>query len=251
MGNVTAIDDLRFKIQDSVFCAIVQFWVDFLSFFSRSRNSIFIIQNSELTGRTAVFFKRPAFFIFHFSFLISLLQITSSQACTCPPTELSLKECGKYEIIFRGKVKEVKDCEGRPGEAMFEVLELYKGNATKDFKVLFECKDVCAKKFQVGEEWIIYSLYKQINNAKMDWCSRSRKYFRNNNEDFYLMNYGNDYDEELKFLRDNLGLHRLLKDSVNTGERNKKPDSTELIWVLMASIAGIVVFYFVFNRLFK
>jgi hypothetical protein len=181
--------------------------------------------------------------IFIFEFSVS--------ACTCPPTSLSLEECAKYEIIFRGRIKSVADCGERIGEAVFEVDELYKGNAEKNFKVLFECEGECARKFQVGEEWIIYSLYKQIDNAKMDWCSRSRKAFRNNNEDYYLMNYGNDYDDEVKFLREKLGVHRLLETKQKSDGRNLRPDSTQLIVILLISIAAIVVFYFLFNKLFR
>src|SRR6478736_2853398 len=58
----------------------------------------------------------------------------SSKACQCPMTQLSMEECKKYEIIFKGKVVHVIDCDNKFGEALFEVQELYKGNAGEKFK---------------------------------------------------------------------------------------------------------------------
>jgi hypothetical protein len=175
-----------------------------------------------------------------------------ARACQCPLSQLGLEECNKYEIIFKGKIVNVKECGNKPGEATFEIEELYKGNATKEFKVLFECNVVCAQKFLVGEEWIIYSRYKQINNAIMDWCSRSRKYFRNDKEDFYATTYGNDYYDEVKFLKENLGVHRLLAENkTQSGNRNKMPDVTDTIIILLSSIGAIILFYFLFNKFFR
>jgi hypothetical protein len=184
--------------------------------------------------------------------LCMLLFRAGLKACQCPLTQLSLEECHKYEIIFKGKILRVADCGGRFGEAIFEVQELYKGNATSEFKVLFECKVECAQTFRPGDEWIIYSRYKQIDNAKMDWCSRSRKYFRMENEDFYTVSYGNDYYDEVKFLRDNLGIHRLISEHKNQDQhRNIRPDTSQMILVLLCSLAGIILFYYLFNRFFR
>lgn len=192
-----------------------------------------------------LFLKKIALLIFCFSFL-------SGTACQCPPSELSLKECDKYEIIFKGKVISVKACGSTFGEAMFEVDELYKGNATKNFKVLFECVGECSGNFNVGEEWIIYSRYKQIDNAKMDWCSRSRKFFRNENEDFYTVNYGNDYYDEAKFLKEKLGLHRCLSDNkYEVQGRNTRPDFNQMVIILLVSMGAMILFYYLFNKFIK
>jgi hypothetical protein len=183
-------------------------------------------------------------------FLFSLA-VFYSPACQCPLTRLGLEECAKYEIIFKGKIVSVVDCKDKFGEAMFEVQELYKGNVTKEFKVLFECDVECAQKFSVGEEWIIYSRYKQIDNAKMDWCSRSRKYFKIDKEDFYSVTYGNDYYDEVKFLREKLGLHRLLVQKSQIGNRNELPDKNQMVIILLCSLAAIVLFYYLFNKFVK
>lgn len=183
--------------------------------------------------------------------LICLLAHVPVQACQCPLTKLGLEECNKYEIIFKGKVLSVKPCGQRPGEALFEIQELYKGNSSSSFKVLFACDGECATGFRAGEEWVIYSSYKQVDNAMMDWCSRSRKQFSNEKEDFYAVTYGNDYYDEVDFLRKNLGLHRMLKDRVVTGERNRLPKPWETAVLFVSSLLVIVLFYWLFNRFFK
>ena len=185
-------------------------------------------------------------------FLNLFLFYYTSKACQCPFTSLSLKECSKYEIIFKGRIDSVRNCDSNFGEAFFAIDELYKGNATKQFKVLFDCNEECAMKFNVGEEWIIYSRYKQIGNAKMDWCSRSRKYFKIDKQDFYAETYGNNYNDEVVFLREKLGLHRTLTETKNAAEnRNERPSGTATIVILLCSLTALILFYWLFNKYFK
>ncbi|HWY11394.1 MAG TPA: hypothetical protein VN026_08720 [Bacteroidia bacterium] len=190
-------------------------------------------------------------FILVFSFLI--LNSAFLISCQCPLTTLSLKECDKYDIIFRGRIISDTLYDAKKGKAVFEVSELYKGVITDQFSVLFEYGGECAQVFNVGEEWIIYSNYKQAINAKMDWCSRSRKYFKNDKLDFYTVTYGNDYTTELDFLRQKLGLHKPLKPMENQtiGEPNILPNQTQFIVTLLISIVAMVLFYYLFNRFFK
>jgi len=188
----------------------------------------------------------PGLIVLFFIFLSSV-----SFACQCPLSRLSLEECNKYEIIFRGRIKSSTGCQDKKGAAVFEILELYKGNSKAEFTVLYECGVECAQEFNAGEEWIIYTRYKQIDNAKMDWCSRSRKYFKNEKSDFYAMTYGNSYDAELTFLRTKLGQHNLLKESpYKTGERNQLPTRTETVIMLIVSLVAIILFYYLFNKYF-
>jgi hypothetical protein len=189
-----------------------------------------------------------------FSFFLSWFVLSNfiGLACQCPLSSLNIDECNKYDLIFKGKIISLKPCENKPGEALFELEELYKGNATQKFTILFECNSECALKLNVGEEWIIYTSHKQLNNAQLNWCSRSRKYFSNDKEDFYSVNYGNDYAEELKFLRDNFGLHNFLPESKNvTTDRNIKPSINQSIAMVVISISFILLFYWLFNRYFK
>ncbi|MBA3663532.1 MAG: hypothetical protein H0W61_04900 [Bacteroidetes bacterium] len=173
-------------------------------------------------------------------------------ACQCPATGLSLAECNKYEVIFKGRIDSVRACHSNFGEAFFTVEELYKGNASRQFSVLFECNVPCALTFNAGEEWIIYSRYKQVANVMMDWCSRSRKYFKIAKEDFYTVNYGNDYEQEVSFLRENLKVHRPMSAKKNGAvNRNERPSSMQTIIILICSLLTIIIFYWLFNKYFK
>jgi hypothetical protein len=185
------------------------------------------------------------FSIFHLPFYL--------HACQCPTTKLGMDEANKYDLIFRGKIDSVSSCTDKKGHAFFRILELYKGIATERFEILTDCDVECAQVLNAGEEWIIYANYKQAINAKLDWCSRSRRFIKNQKEDFYTVNNGADYDDELKFLRENLGLHKPLKPIENqrVGEPNKLPTQKEFIVYLLLSIVGMVLFYYLFNKFFK
>lgn len=184
--------------------------------------------------------------------ILFLFTVEKSHACQCPITVLGLEECNKYDIIFKGKISSVKPCANNFGVAEFEIEELYKGNITDKFKVLFNCGVECAMEFSIGQEWIIYTRYKQVDKAMMDWCSRSRKFFKNDKEDFYTVTYGNDYFDELSFLRKNLGLHRTRKETINAaGNRNSLPTQNQTILMILISLSVIVLFYYLFNKYFK
>jgi hypothetical protein len=191
----------------------------------------------------------------HFFLLLAVIAGTSraqNQACDCPLSSLSHSETEKYEVIFRGTVKAAKVCGDVPGSAQFEVNELYKGRVPATFEMIFTCEGPCATGFHVGEEWIIYTNFLQLRNGRMDWCSRSRKYFKNEKEDHYAVNYGSGYFEEASFLRKELGLLRPLKDdSQASGQRNIRPDFTQSVIILLCSLAGVLLFYWLFRKFFK
>lgn len=186
-----------------------------------------------------------------FAFLC-LFKMSYTYACQCPLTALGMEECDKYEVIFKGRIISVTPCDHKFGIAVFEVEELYKGITSKQFTVLFECGGECAVEFNEGEEWVIYSKYKQVDKALMDWCSRSRKYFKNVKEDFYAVTYGNDYFDEVKFLREHLGLHRTIKNVVNMdANRNTLPNTNQMIILALCSISCVLLFYWLFKKYFK
>lgn len=179
------------------------------------------------------------------------LTAQAAMACQCPLTALNQAELDKYDIIFKGKILRVKPA-GKKSEAVFSIGELYKGVVAAEFMVLFDDDDVCKLDLRPGDEWIIYANYHQIDNAKLDFCSRSRKYIKNAKEDFFAETTGVSYDEEFKFLQKTLGLHRVMKDNPNKVEnRNILPTPNQLIIGFLCSLAGLFLFYWLFNRFFK
>jgi len=189
---------------------------------------------------------KKLFFIFLLTFSCKI-----ALACQCPLSSLDQKELQKYEIIFKGKIKAIK-LDKEKSEAIFIVSELYKGMLADDFKIIFNDADVCKLELRAGDEWIIYTNYFQIDNAKLDFCSRSRKYIKNIKEDFFAETTGISYDDELGYLQENLGLHKLMKNNPNIVEnRNIIPNNNQFIIVLICSMLGLIVFYKLFNKLFK
>ncbi len=187
-----------------------------------------------------------------FAVLCFLLMTRLSQACQCPLTSLSQAELDKYDIIFKGKIDSVI-LQGKKSVAVFTVDELYKGMIAKEFTLLFDDEDVCKLELRPGDEWIIYANYHQIDNAKLDFCSRSRKYIKNIKEDFFAETTGVSYDEELTFLREKLGLHKVLKENPNKAVENRNilPSTNQMIIGFLCSLGGLFLFYWLFNRFFK
>ncbi|MES2568307.1 MAG: hypothetical protein V4565_15645 [Bacteroidota bacterium] len=174
-----------------------------------------------------------------------------SFACQCPITELTDKELAKYDIIFRGNINSIK-LDKQNSQAIFTISELYKGLLAQDFKILFNNDDVCKLELRVGDEWLIYTNYHQIDNAKLDFCSRSRKFFVNIKEDFFAETTGISYDEEIRYLQTNLGIHKLMKENPNKVEnRNSLPSSNQSVVLIICSILGLIFFYLLINKLFK
>ncbi|MDZ4665123.1 MAG: hypothetical protein SGJ15_09625 [Bacteroidota bacterium] len=186
------------------------------------------------------------------SIILFLLLSKFTFPCQCPHSVLTKAECNTYDIIFRGTVLSVATCDNKPGVAIFKIKDLYKGALTEQFKVIFSCDEECSYQFKEGEEWIIYSNFKQIDRAKLDWCSRSRRLIKNVKEDYYVVTHGNTYDEEAKFLQDSIGIHRLLKQQLNPEElKNKLPSPNQQIIIIICSLTCLILFYYLFNKFFK
>ncbi len=184
---------------------------------------------------------------FCFNFYLSV------SACQCPLTQLNETETNKYDIIFKGKITHI-NLQKEKSELLFTVEELYKGTITEQFTVLINNLDECKLEMREGDEWLIYSNFKQINNAQLNFCSRSRKFFKNIKEDFFTVNSGLSYDEEIRYLQKKLGLHKCLKknlDQTDVEHRNIIPTSTQFVIMILCSIAGLVFFYWLINRFLK
>lgn len=188
----------------------------------------------------------------NFLLLISLSLIFKiGFACQCPLTALNTAETNKYDIIFKGKINKVK-IDGVKSIAIFTIEELYKGVITQNFEVYFNNDDVCKFDMRMGDEWIIYTNYYQINNSKLDFCSRSRNFIKNSKEDFFTETTGTSYEEELRYLQTKLGLHKIATNNSNKVEnRNIIPNTGQFIITLLFSLAGIVFFIWLAGKFLK
>lgn len=173
-------------------------------------------------------------------------------ACQCPVIQWSKNTADQNDVIFRGSIKNIFLHQNNYTVAEIEVLNLFKGNAIKTYKVLFPENDDCAIPLNTGEEWIIYGKNKQINSCEIDWCGLSRKKFINDNEDFFIATHIITYDEELQKLQMNfpeIKINTRLSDL--NAHKNILPDKTELYLYLALSLAGFVIILYLVKNYFK
>ena len=174
-------------------------------------------------------------------------------ACECPPKVLNIDLLKSYDIIFKGKIIAVKNKPGAYKEAVFEVSDLFKGLSSDHVKVLIDTVSDCSKPVLRGQIWLIYSNYKQWQRPLLNWCSRSRKWFENENEDFYAFANGISFEDEITFLKSKLGRQRIISstEAENTGERNVLPKPYMLLILIGISSVGLILLNVVLKRFLK
>ncbi|GIV29008.1 MAG: hypothetical protein KatS3mg028_0074 [Bacteroidia bacterium] len=164
------------------------------------------------------------------------------EACQCPVIEWTKETADKNEVILIGVIKNVFVHQNDYTVAEMEVLDLFKGNPSKTYKVLFPENDECAVPVNVGEEWIIYGEQKQINSCKIEWCGLSRKKFQNDMEDFFIATHIITYDEELNKLLSVFPRIKLPENDLQlSSHKNIIPGKYEMYIYLLLSLIGFLI----------
>lgn len=189
-----------------------------------------------------IIFYSFAFFITHSLF-----------SCQCPIIEWTVNEVNKNDVIFRGKIKNVILHQNNYTVAEMEVINLFKGNALKLYKVLFPENDGCSIPVNVGEEWLIYSQQKQINSCIINWCGLSRKKFQNDAEDFFIATHIITYDEEINKLKENFQEIQFDSNRNNNMEFHKNiiPEKIELYLYMALSLIGFLILLYIVKNYLK
>ena len=185
-----------------------------------------------------------------FSFIFFILIIRISFACDCPPIgKVSKEQFDLYEVIFEGRVDSVsQNC------SWFEIITLNKGSSLQKVKLFFDDSTDCRMSFAKDEIWIIYSNYVKFSELAVNFCSRSRKKPRNGSADLFTVSNQNTYDEELTYLKQNLGVKPVKEEREQDGfpERELiRPKGWTVIWLFIASLLFFIVFYFISKRIFR
>ncbi|MCX8081336.1 MAG: hypothetical protein N3F09_08880 [Bacteroidia bacterium] len=200
-----------------------------------------ILKKQKYLSKTTLF--RPVLILWLCFLPPSLGQ--SREPCPCPAVPFDAMVPSKYEIIFCGKVMQLKKLNENLNTVVFEVKELYKGNVTQNWEVHFNPDDPCAVSFNPGEEWLMFLNYYQNNNSKLNWCSHSRKYYRAKTDDPYWISSGWEYDDVKSFLKKNLGTYRVLQNVGSEAKnRNLVPNRWEFFIYLLASAGGMFLIYY-------
>lgn len=189
---------------------------------------------------------------------ILLLFGTPAIACICNDLgKLSKKAIERYDVIFTGKVVAISGDE-ETQRVQFTILELYKGSAFKAIELQHDPSSDCSLSFMPGEVWTIYGRWKEydIENRRgiptSDFCTFSRLQPAHDSLDAQLIDRGT-YTEEMKFLRDSLGIQEFVDpaDQQDQLHKNELPGAGTAIGYLVAGLLGLsIIFYFV-RRMFK
>lgn len=184
-----------------------------------------------------------------------LLLITASgiaRACDCPSDSLSEKLIRSYDFIFSGKVIAVSGCD-KNAHVTFQIEQLFKGKSFATTAVEFDCTSDCQMSFVPGEEWIIYSNYVSYGNAKVEFCSLSRKKMSPGEDDFNTISHGMDFDSEKKKLLVMFGEQKLNKVDPKSEQHHEliHPNGMQTLLYLIGGFAGLVLFYFLGKKFLK
>lgn len=183
---------------------------------------------------------------------LSFFTINLLFACQCPVIQWTKDLANQNDVILRVKILNTIPHQNDYLVAEAEVLNLFKGNPHKHYKILFPEKDECAVPVNTGEEWLIYGQQKQINSCVIDWCGLSRKKFTNDIEDYFIATHIITYDEELQQL---LTLFPSLK--INDTQlppsfhKNIIPEKYELIIYLILSLIGFLIILQLIKKFLK
>lgn len=175
--------------------------------------------------------------------------------CNCNEREISFSKeyVNSNQLIFRGKT--ISITKGTDYDKVsFEIDKLFKGIASKKIDIYFDNKNVCALKFNVGEDWLIYANYKSAK-AVVVYCSRSRKNVINTNKNIDLMYIKSDItvDDETEKLTE-LGDLKPFSEPVSENENahnNTIPTGLQKILMIVFSALGFAGIYLIMNKFWK
>ncbi len=189
------------------------------------------------------------FILFNFNFSIS------QTACNCDESKIAFSKSyiSEHQLIFRGKTVSIEKGEDYT-MAHFTVTQLFKGSAPKEITIYYSKKNECSLKIAVGEDWLIYADFKQLQKPFVEYCSRSRKNVINTNKNVDLQYAKTDLtiDAECEQLQEQVGLHNLsAQPADNNRHRNVIPGFTQRIVLILCSIAGFILIYFLLNKFLK
>lgn len=202
-------------------------------------------------------FTFQSFFFSSFLFLSFLFQGLEVSACTCPPPELvSKKQTDAYSAIFRGKVDSVSTCKDELSKAWITVHQLFKGDVTQHITVTFDCATDCRVQMKAGEDWLIYARSIKYGDLRVEFCSRSRKYVSDMNEDYSIATNAMTWQDEIAFLKSTYGEQATGEDKEVidprlTNHELIKPQGMQIIWLLLGSLGVMGVIWLLIKKFWK
>jgi hypothetical protein len=186
-----------------------------------------------------------------------------AQACNCKNQlkEISKEQTDQYDVVFHGYIKQLIH-QDKEDYAEFVVSTPYKGLVPRDIKIFYDSRTSCQMPFFPGDEWLIYAKKDSAHKRwTVDYCERSRKFPEGDDMDYYTVYSGNTLQEELDFLEINYSNGQIVGEDTLTMIEEKdikvidahRADNygtpREKIILLICSLAGMIVIYFIMRLL--
>lgn len=188
--------------------------------------------------------------------LISLLIsfAAKSYSCECKGTApLTIVECRKFELIAQCKIDSIKVCTGDKSLVFVSVLEMYKGNLETKLNFLYDCSTSCMMSFAKDEIWLLYAKRGNQNQFELNLCDRNRKYFAQAKDDFYALNAGLSFADEIAYLKKNIGYKIPQEENKNkaidiTQRENDETSGANKLLMLAISLVLFLLMYYIVNK---
>ena len=194
-------------------------------------------------------------FIFLQFLILNSAFLIAQTACNCDESKIAFSESyiNSHQLVFRGKTVSLENGEDY-AIAHFSVSQLFKGSCPKEITIYYDKKNECNLKIGAGEDWLIYANFKQLQKPFVEYCSRSRKNVINTNKNVERQYIKSDLsvDAECQKLQEQLGLHNFSAQMPDDNRhRNVIPTFWQRIILILLSIAGFIVIYFLLNKFLK
>ncbi len=185
------------------------------------------------------------------------LSVNKINGCDCKQVSpLTIIECRKFDAIIQCKIDSVSTCNQR-SIAYAKCIEIYKGEPVKQVQFSFDCSTSCQLSFAKNERWLIYGKLNDQNQLELNFCDRNRKYFESTKDDYFLVNTGLSFADEINYLKKNIGL-KIGNTPINnvstidiTQRENALTSGSNNLLLLLASLFFFLLIYFIVNKKLK
>lgn len=201
--------------------------------------------------------------------LMSLSVWAQHEECDCPehPGEVNKAVVESYDLVFRGKVQQAGNCTNGTASAVFEGLELFRGEKVPRYVTLnYSCGKACSYDFEKGTEWLLYARNDSVNTGRylITFCERSRRFIADKKDDSYTMFNDMSWDEELAYLRkkvhpkpifiENSDVQKIEEQNLKVIDANRDitiRDANKKMILIGISFLVMIIFILAFKKWFK
>lgn len=180
---------------------------------------------------------------------VSLLITFTASAYVCNEVPfLTLEACGQYDYIAFGRVTSDINCEAH--KVKFTPLNTFKGAQEDEEVDLYTSCEDDGVLFHKGDLWLVYGSLNNAQEIQVHVCGHSRKQFKNEANDFYVLERGSTFKKDFTFLKENFSEKEANRNELKP-RKYEKVDPVMVPVLLGVGLLFMIVGIFVFKRLGK